>query len=149
MRFVALLFLLVAFGFVKGLILAEVASEDLDFPDLSPRQIGDCDTSPENETAVNATGCIRVYDLPDCSSITSCTKFVGLVIYNIGAYLVWIVLFVVDMVIFVAALLILMVSLLFEPIPGAPGFVSLFINAVLPAMLAIKLYRLIRDGSDE
>jgi len=41
------------------------------------------------------------------------------------------------------------VGLLFEPIPDAPSFISLAINAVLPTMIGIKIYRLIREGGDD
>jgi hypothetical protein len=147
MRFVALLFLLVAFGFVKGLILSAESGAELDFPEFAtPTISGDCST-------VNASAsstCIEIFDLSGgCGGFTDCIEYVGNLIWNIGAYFIWLVLFIISLVAFVVNLAVLMGTLLFDPIPGAPSWVSLLINAVLPATLAIKIYRLIREGSDD
>lgn len=150
MRFVTLVFIFLIYAFVRAEIISTATGGDFDIPAIEPRQIGDCGDSPENNTAINnATQCIRTYDLGNCNSITGCTKFLGLAIYNIGAFIVWIVLFIIDLVIFVILLGVTLAVLLFEPIPDAPLIVNVVLSAILPTLLAIKIFRLIRSGADD
>jgi hypothetical protein len=149
-RFVWLVFIFFVFAFVRAEVTASATGGDFSLPALVPRQIGDCGDSPENNTAVgNASTCIRTYELGDCGSIRGCTKFIGLAIYNIGAFIVWIVLFIIDLVVFVIKLGVTLTVAMFEPIPDAPPVVGFVLGLVLPALLAVKIFRLIRSGDDE
>lgn len=110
-----------------------------------------------NETEETPTYIFPTIETPDiefkdidsgCSGFTDCIEFVGWVLYNIGAGIVFIVLFFINLLVFLFDLTALILQASIEGIDGAPWYFNLIINTIGGVVGSILIYKLVRRGDD-
>lgn len=129
MKLIAILFILVAWTIVKGMILEDASGTPvLVFPTFD---------TPEF-TFIDLSG--------GCGGFTDCIEYVGAVVYNIGLGLIFLVLFLIELIAYVFELFALIVTVQFTGIPGAPSWVSVLMGLPLIAGIAIIIFKMARKG---
>lgn len=132
MKIGEILFILTAFSIIKLLILNTSGnSPAVTFPSLETPDIEFLDLSA------------------GCGGFTDCIEYVGAVLYNIGAGVIFIVLFIIELLVYLFQLFGLIISAAFTGIEGAPFWVNALLTLPFSAAIAFILYKLIRSGKSE
>jgi hypothetical protein len=129
MKFVALLFVLLAYATTKAMIINDLNTAEVEFPVL---------TIPTFEFIDLSLGCAGFFD---------CTEYVGAVLYNMVLGIIFLVLLIVELLVYIVAMFATIFSLAFTGIEGAPEYINLLITVPMLAMLGMIIYKLIRAGS--
>lgn len=130
MKLLHIIFLFLAFAMAKILILQEFENvPTIVFPTFDEPDVTFRDTSG------------------GCGSFIDCTEYVGAVLFNIGAGVIYIVLLIVELIRYLFDFIGLLLSVTIDDIPGAPFWVNLFIVGMPLAAMALILFRLFRKGA--
>lgn len=134
MKFNAVLIVFILFAFSTFKILyanSNDAAPHFEFPTLDP---------PDIEFR-NVSG--------GCGGFIDCTEYLGAVLFNIGAGIIFLVLFLIELIVYVIELFALIVEVTFTGFAGAPWWVNAL--STLPFFMAIGIiiYRLVRSGESE
>jgi hypothetical protein len=130
MRLIAILFILVTWTIVKGMILEDTSGTPvLVFPTFD---------TPDFEFIDLSGG---------CGGFTDCIEYVGAVIYNIGLGLIFLILFLVELLSYIFELLVLIFTIQFTGISGAPGWLNIILALPIVGALAIIVYTMARKGN--
>lgn len=129
MKVMALVFILLSFNIFKVLYANENPNvPNITFPTFTPPTF-----SPKNVT-------------DGCGGVADCIRFIGNVIYNIGAGIVFVILFVLDLIVYIFKLFALIIAQSFQGINGAPFWFNLIVGTMNLGFIAFILYRLFRSG---
>lgn len=107
--------------------------------------------SSEDQPVINfptlATPDIDFIDVSGgCSSFVDCTEYLANIIFNIGAGIIFLVLFIINLLVYLFQLFGLLLEVTFTGIDGAPFWVNALLTTPFLAAIAFILYRLIRQG---
>lgn len=132
MKILFVIFVFLAFTLFKIVYANEVTEgPTISFPTLQT----------PNVVFLNITG--------GCGGFVDCTEYVGAVLYNIGAGIIFVVLFVIDLLVYIFELLAMLTSVAFTGIDGAPFWFNAITVTLFLAGIAFIIYKLIRKGSSE
>lgn len=132
MNIVTIIFILLSFTIVKGLIQEDAAgAPEFLFPTLDV---------PDFEFQDLSAG---------CGGFTDCIEFVGYVIYNIGLGIIFLVLLLINLVVYIFDILTLIIEINFTGIEGAPTFINAILALPFAASIAIIIFKLVRKGSSD
>lgn len=84
-----------------------------------------------------------------CSGFTDCIEYVGAVLYNIGAGIIFVILFIIELLLYLFEIFALILQTSFSGIEGAPELVNLILVLPITLSIAFILYKLIRKGSSQ
>lgn len=81
-----------------------------------------------------------------CGGFTDCIEYVGAVLFNIGAGLIFLVLFIINLLVFVFELFTILIEVSFTGIDGAHWTINLVLVTMNSALLALLIFAMIRAG---
>lgn len=132
MKLLAILFILVAWTVVKGLIVEDASGVPvLTFPTFETPSFAFQDLSG------------------GCGSFTDCIEFVGYVLYNIGLGIIFLVLFFIELITYVFELFALIFQIQFTGVEGAPDYVNVLLALPFIAGIALIVFKMARSGETE
>lgn len=90
---------------------------------------------------------IDFIDVSDgCGGFIDCLEYIGAVLFNIGAGIIFLVLFIINLIVYVFQILAILLEVSFTGIDGAPWQFNTTISTVSAAIIAMLVFRLIRSG---
>ena len=134
MKLVGLIFALMLFTTVKALIILENSPDALVFPTLE---------LPDVEFAELPTGCSGLF------SGSECLELIAKILYNAFLAVGFAVATVIVTGLFLLELFAVIIEISFTGFSGAPAWVNALTTTVLGALIAIKLYVMVRTGGEE
>lgn len=84
-----------------------------------------------------------------CGGFTDCIEYIGAILYNFVAGVIFLILFIINLLIYIFALLAILISVSFTGIDGAPWQFNTFIITVNAAVIALIIFFLIRSGKSD
>lgn len=131
MSILQILFIIVSFAVVKGLIINEANSTAFELPTFTPPSI-------------------TFQDVPDsCGGFTDCIEYIGDLLTNVVLGVIYLILFIVELVRYIGLLTIFIAQNAFQGVDGAPDWLNLLMSTPLIAGTAIIIYKLARSGEDD
>lgn len=129
MKLLVILFVFMAFSVAKILVLNEAAEQpEIVFPTFDNPNISFIDVSD------------------GCGAFVDCIEYLGAIIFNIGAGIIYVVLVIVELITYLIEFFGLILAVQFEGIEGAPFWVNLLLSFPFLAALAIIFFKLFRSG---
>lgn len=129
MKTVALILTLVAFSIFKILY--------IDSSDTTPAIVFPTFVQPD----------IEFKDVSDgCTGFVDCIEFVGWVLFNIGAGIIFLITFLINLLVFVFRILAILVEVQFIGIDGAPWWVNIILAIPITGTVAMIIYKMARKG---
>lgn len=81
-----------------------------------------------------------------CGGFADCIEYVGAVLFNIGAGIIFLVLFFINLLVFVFELFTILIDVSFTGIDGAHWTINLVLITLNSAILALMIFAMIRAG---
>lgn len=82
-----------------------------------------------------------------CGGFTDCIGWLAAIVFNIGAGVIFLVLFIIDLLVFLFELFGLLLDVSFTGIDGAPWQFNVLITILSSAVIAVLLFRAVRSGA--
>lgn len=81
-----------------------------------------------------------------CGGFTDCIEYVGGVLYNLVAGVIFLVLFIIELILFIIEFTVFMVTVTFTGVNGAPWWINSMIIGFFSVTISIIIYKLFRKG---